>query len=77
MTFGTLLREHRKRTCISGTAMCRDLRFSSAYLSKLEKGNSSPPSPYRVEAFCRYLALDGKQSRELHYAAAQAKGYKI
>jgi transcriptional regulator with XRE-family HTH domain len=68
--FGAKLRSLRTRAGVSQKDMAAALELSPAYLSALEHGRRSRPSPMLVMQICTYFHLIWEDAEELERLAA-------
>ena len=59
MKFGKEIRQYRLKQGITLTQFAKDLGISKTYLSKLERGEMSPPSVELIQKMGEKLGFDG------------------
>ena len=67
--FGARVRELRRRRGLVLSRMAADLQISPAYLSALEHGRRSRPTPALVVQICEYFNLIWDDYEEMHRLA--------
>ena len=74
--FGAALSEQLSKRKMQQSDLARQTGVTSAYISRLANGASSP-SPQWVDLIADTLKLPDHERGRLHAAAARAKGYRV
>jgi transcriptional regulator with XRE-family HTH domain len=71
VTFGDLLRAHRKRAGLTQSAVAHALGIDFTYISKIERGRAAPPSTDIIAVAASVLRLSADERDQLFAAAAK------